>query len=463
MKFAPHDYQRKAIKFGLERSHAAFFLDPGLGKTAITFAMYKVLQDKGMVDRVLVIAPLRPAQSVWPREAEKWDDFKHVMVRVLHGGKKEDRLEQGLDEGGFDVINPEGLEWLFNAEHLKRWRKAWPWDMLVLDESTKFKNTSSLRFKLLKPSLPRFKRRYILTGSPAPNGLMDLFGQVYALDYGNALGRFVTQYRREYFDQSGFGGYTWTPKPEADKRIHKVLRPIALRMEATDYLTLPPLIYNTIRVELGGKARRVYDSMEKLLFAAVDDATVTAANAATATVKCRQLANGGIYRDDRGEGWRNVHDAKTDAVVDLLEELGGKPALVAYEFQHDLERLRKALGKDTPHLGGGVTSKRQRELEDAWNAGALPVLLVQPQSVAHGLNLQGVGAAVVWHSLTWNLEHYEQLIRRVWRQGQKERVVVHHIVAWDTVDNAMLAGLRHKDRTQRALLGALKQYRAQRG
>lgn len=468
MKYDPHPYQRKAIKFMIERACAGLFLDPGLGKTSITLAAFKLLKSQNMVDRALVIAPLRPARSVWPGEKDKWEDFNHLKVNVLHGS---DKLDLFAQEADVDVINPEGLPWLFETTKKTR---DWPWQMLVIDESTRFKHTSTQRFKELKPHLGRFRRRYILTGSPAPNGLLDLFGQIYLLDQGNALGRFITHYRMSFFDSTGYGGYTWVPKDDAESRIYKKLGPLVLRMDATDHLDLPPLIYNKVEVDLPPDARKAYDTMDELLIAAINDETVTAANLAAASIKCRQIANGGIYLDSlgtdfarrravaRSRRWRNIHDSKTEAVAELVEELNGKPALIAYEFQHDLERLRAALGKDVPHLGGGVSAVQQAKIEKAWNAGELPILLAQPQSVAHGLNLQGVGAAVIWHSLTWDLENYEQLIRRIWRQGQRDRVVVHHVVARDTVDAAIMGALRSKDRTQRALLGALKSYAATR-
>lgn len=456
MKYQPHDYQKRTIKFMLQHMCAGLFLDPGLGKTSVTFAAFKLLKKAGMVDRALVIAPLRPALSVWPGEQRKWDDFAGLKVQVLHGSKKNELLHGDAD---IDVVNPEGLPWLFTA--VQSAKRDWPWQMLVVDESTRFKHTQTRRFKELKPHLKKFRRRYILTGSPVPNGLLDLFGQVYLLDQGNALGQYITHYRMKYFDSTGYGGYTWQPKSDAEARIHKQLAPLVIRLDAKDHLNLPPLVTNRVEVVLPPDARKAYDAMEELLIAAIEDEVVTAANLAAASIKCRQLANGGIYKDGRA-GWAKVHEAKSEAVAELVEELSGKPALVAYEFQHDLDRLRAVLGKDTPHLGGGTTAKRQAELERAWNAGELPVLLAQPQSVAHGLNLQGVGAAVIWHSLTYDLENYEQLVRRVWRQGQKERVVVHHIVAVDTVDEVIMRAIHSKDRTQRALLDALKAYARQR-
>lgn len=443
--YKPHDYQKQAIKFLISNGQAGLFLDPGLGKTSITFAAFKLLRKQGMVNKMLVVAPLRPAHSVWPQESQKWADFADLKVRVLHGDERVLRPDNDVD-----VINPEGLKWLFGEAKAQR---RWPWEMLVIDESTQFKHTDTQRFKILKPWLPRFLRRYILTGSPAPNGLMDLFGQVYVLDRGHALGQYITHYRREFFDQTGFNGYEWKLRQGSEDKIYERLKPLVLRLSAADYLDLPPLIENVVRVDLPPGARKAYDQMEELLIAELDDGVVTAATASAATNKCRQIANGGIYGAE--DEWKHVHDAKTEAVQDIVEELGGKPAFVAYEFKHDLARLQKAF-PDAPYLGGGVPPKRARELEDAWNAGFLPVLFAQPQSVAHGLNLQGVGAAVIWHSLTWNLEHDEQLVRRVWRQGQKERVVVHRIVASNTVDDVILRTVRSKDRTQKALLGALR-------
>ena len=405
----PHQYQQEAVRFMVQQGAAGLLLDPGLGKTSITLAAFKVLRDTGLVRRALIIAPLRPALSVWPREVSKWSDFAGLRLNVLHG---EDKRELLNSEADIDVVNYDGLKWLFaEASRLK----AWPWQMLVCDESTRIKHTNTQRFKVLRPHLSKFKRRYILTGTPAPNGLMDLFGQVYALDQGSALGRFITHYRATYFTPAGFGGYTWSLKPGAEKLIQEKLRPLCLRMSAEQYLTLPPLINNTVLVELPPAARRVYGEMETLLMAAVEDNLVTAANAASVVGKCRQIANGGVYHaavDGQVTSWSHVHEAKLDAVKDLVEELGGKPCLVAYEFRHDLERLQKAF-PDAPYLGGGISAKRQREVEDLWNAGFIPVLLAQPQSVAHGLNLQGVGAAVILHSLTWDLENYDQFIRRV--------------------------------------------------
>ncbi len=459
--YDPHGYQKKAIKFCIERGAAGLLQDPGLGKTSEMYAVYQVLKAKHLVDRALVICPLRAATSTWPDERDKWNDFHDVRVHVLHGADRKALLDKPHD---VSVINPEGLGWLF--EQMKG-RKKWPWQMLIVDESSGFKNSDTVRYRELRPRLHRFKRRFILTGTPAPNGMMDLWSQVFILDLGDSLGMHVTNYRQWYFNKTGYGGHDWVLKDGAEEEIYKKLRPLVLRMAAEDYLKLPPIIYNTIRVDLSEEVRRVYDEMEKELITAVGGNVVTAANAAAATGKCQQIANGAIYVDElnglkppRGDAkrkWSALHDEKIKATVDLVEELQGKPCFIGYKFKHDLERLQKVF-KGVPYLGGGVSSQRQREIEKAWNAGHLPILLAHPRSCAHGLNLQGVGAAVVWFGPTWNLEDYIQFNRRVWRQGQRERVVVHHIVARNTVDEAVMKALDRKAKTQKALLDALKSY-----
>ncbi len=479
--YRPHPYQLTAIQFLLENPYAGLFQEPGLGKTSETLAAFSYLRKRGAAERMLVICPLRPAYRVWPVEAQTWTDFSGLRVVVLHGKGKDERLRAPHD---IAVINPEGLEWLLGCTvdepvvdevgnpvmngftgkpRMRRVRYSGAaeqagveWDMLVVDEATRFKHTNTLRSKLLRPHLHRFSRRVILTGSPAPNGLLDLFGQVFILDLGRALGRHITAYRNEFFYSTGYGGYTWLLQRGAEERIYERLRPLVLRMAAADYLDLPPIVYNTVHVDLPEAALRQYRSMETLLLAAVNGRIVSAANVGASLTKCRQIAAGGIY--ETPDTWHHLHDAKTEAVQELVEELSGQPALVAYEFQHDLERLRRALGDETPHIGGGVPASRMAAIERAWNAGEIPVLLAQPQSVAHGLNLQGTRAAVIWHTIPQDLELYAQLNRRVWRQGQRDRVVVHHIVARGTVDGVCLARLGQKDRTQQALLAALQDY-----
>lgn len=481
--WTPYAYQKKAVKFLLEHAASALFLDPGLGKTSITLAAIKLLKQKKVLDKVLLIAPLRVCYSVWPKEVEKWQDFHGLRVQVLHGSKKDEALKADAD---VYVINPEGLDWLLQVKKtkvvspktgkvttkvdvdLRRW-KALGFDTLVIDELSKFKHTSTNRFKALKLVLNTFRRRWGLTGSPASNGLMDLFGQCYILDQGRTLGPYITHYRMKYFNPSRDGS-SWVLREGADEKIYERLAPLALRMAADDYLDMPALVENNIRVDLPGDVLQVYSQLEDDLIAKLGDGVVVASNAAAASMKCRQVVNGGIYLDPDIEKlvkapkskreWLNLHTEKVDALADLIEELQGSPLLVAYDFEHDLDRLREKLGKDVPYIGGGVTAKRSAELEKAWNAGELPVLLGHPQAMAHGLNLQEVGNHVCWHSLTWDFELYDQFIRRVLRQGNKsKKVFVHHIIAKGTIDEVVLSALKSKRKGQNALFDALKKLR----
>ena len=474
----PHAYQKKAVKFLLEHAASALFLDPGLGKTSITLAAIKMLKQKKVLDKVLLIAPLRVCYSVWPKEVEKWQDFHGLKVQVLHGSKKDEALKADAD---VYVINPEGLEWLLQVKKtktatgktkvdvdLRRW-KALGFDTLVVDELSKFKHTNTNRFKALKLVLGTFRRRWGLTGSPASNGLLDLFGQCFVLDQGRTLGPYISHYRMKYFVPS-HDGFSWNIREGAEDEIYERLAPLALRMAADDYLDMPTLIENNIRVDLPSDVMQVYDRLENDLIAKLDNKLVVASNAAAASMKCRQVANGGIYLDPEVEAlvklpkskreWANLHTEKVDALAELIEELQGSPLLVAYDFEHVLDRLRERLGKDIPYIGGGVTAKRSAELEKAWNAGQLPVLFGHPQAMAHGLNLQEMGHHVCWHSLTWDYELYDQFIRRVLRQGNKsKKVFVHHIIARGTVDEVVLAAVKSKRRGQNALFDALKKLR----
>lgn len=476
--WTPHGYQKKAVKFLLEHAASALFLDPGLGKTSITLAAIKILKQRKLIDKVLLVAPLRVCHAVWPKELQKWSDFNGLRAVVLHGPKKDELLKQDAD---IYIINPEGLEWLTDAEvvrkpngkvsvnvDLKRW-KRFGFDTLVIDELTKFKNTNSIRFKMAKLVLGTFGRRWGLTGSPASNGLMDLFGQCYMLDQGRSLGPFITHYRNAYFNP-GYDGFSWVLKEGAEELIYERLAPLALRMAAEDYIDMPQLVNNIVRVDLPDKAREVYDALEDHLIAQIEERKVRASNAGVASMKCRQVANGGVYLDPEVEAlvrlpkskreWVDLHDVKAEAVADLVEELQGSPVLIAYDFGHDLNRLLDKLGKDTPYIGGGVSAARSNELEAAWNRGELPVLLGHPQSIGHGLNLQEAGCHVIWYSLTWDYELYDQFIRRVWRQGNNSRrVFVHHIIAAGTIDEVIYQVLQHKGKGQQALFEGLKKLR----
>jgi SNF2 family DNA or RNA helicase len=474
----PHAYQKKAVKFLLEHAASALFLDPGLGKTSITLAAVKLLKQKKLLDKVLLIAPLRVCYSVWPKEVGKWTDFGGLKVAVLHGPKKEEALKSEAD---IYVINPEGLDWLLQAKKTKtaqgktkvdvdlRRFKNLGFDTLVVDELSKFKHTNTNRFKGLKLVLNTFRRRWGLTGSPASNGLLDLFGQCFILDQGRTLGPYISHYRMKYFVPS-HDGFSWNIREGAEDEIYERISPLALRMAADDYLDMPALIENNIRVDLPSNVMTMYNQLEEDLIAKIDSKVVVASTAAAASMKCRQVANGGLYLDPEVQAliklpkssreWVNLHTEKVDALADLIDELQGSPLLVAYDFAHDLDRLREKLGQDVPYIGGGVSAARSAELEQLWNAGKLPVLLGHPQAMAHGLNLQEVGNHICWHSMTWDYELYDQFIRRVLRQGNKsKKVFVHHIMARGTIDEVVLASVKSKRRGQNALFDALKKLR----
>jgi SNF2 family DNA or RNA helicase len=474
----PHAYQKKAVKFLLEHAASALFLDPGLGKTSITLAAIKLLKQKKLLDKVLLIAPLRVCYSVWPKEVSKWTDFGGLKVAVLHGPKKEEALKSEAD---IYIINPEGLDWLLQAKKTKtaqgktkadvdlRRFKNLGFDTLVVDELSKFKHTNTNRFKGLKLVLNTFRRRWGLTGSPASNGLLDLFGQCFIIDQGRTLGPYISHYRMKYFVPS-HDGFSWNIREGAEDEIYERISPLALRMAADDYLDMPALIENNIRVDLPDNVMVMYNQLEEDLIAKIDSKIVVASTAAAASMKCRQVANGGLYLDPEVQAliklpkssreWVNLHTEKVDALADLIDELQGSPLLVAYDFAHDLDRLREKLGQDVPYIGGGVSAARSAELEKLWNAGKLPVLLGHPQAMAHGLNLQEMGNHVCWHSMTWDYELYDQFIRRVLRQGNKaKKVFCHHIMARGTIDEVVLAAVKSKRRGQNALFDALKKLR----
>lgn len=449
-EWKPHAYQKVAVKFLLENTCAGLFLCPGLGKTSIVLAALKVLKQKKMFSRALIIAPVRPCYLVWPKEIERWAQFNDFKVVILHGKDKDKEIEKDAD---LYIMNPEGLPWLL---HTKRYRQIGA-DILIIDESSAFKHTNTQRFKLLKPILQTFQRRWILTGTPAPNGLMDIFGQIFILDLGNALGQYITHFRNRYFSQTGFGGYTWQLQEGAEARIQAAIKPLTLHLSAEDHLDLPEFVSNRIEVELDKPARKMYNEMEKELIIFLKNTEVVASNAAVASMKCAQIANGGLWGDNRT--YHHAHNAKADTVKEIVESLQGSPALIGYEFEHDLQRLLKTLGKGGAYIGGGVSMKRSAEIEAEWNKENLPWLLGQPAAMGHGLNLQKAGNHVIWHSIPWNFEHYDQFNKRVRRQGNKHsHVFLHHIVAKDTVDEAKMLALAGKDKTQKSLLNSLKGY-----
>lgn len=442
----PKEFQVAGIKLLLHQAAVALFLDPGLGKTSLCLAAIKILKDAGLINKVLIVAPLRPMYKVWPDEVSKWSDFNHFVVSIMHGPNKEWNLQAEAD---IYIINPEGLKWLFSPT-----TKRPKFDLLVIDESTKFKAGSSQRFKLLKTFLPLFQRRWILTGTPSPNGLEGLWSQIYILDLGSALGRFITHFRRNYFEQVGWSQYDTAPKAGAFNQIVEKIKPLVYQLSAEDHLQMPSLQFINLKVQMPKDAAMFYKKFQDNSVATWEETEFVAGTEAVLSGRLHQIANGALYIPESKE-YVIIHDEKLDALEDYLEELAGKPTLVIYEFNHDLERIRGRLGA-LPNLGSGITIKQMESLVDGFNAGKIPILLGHPQSMGHGLNLQGACHHVIWFSVPWDLDNYDQTIARVYRQGQQsDTVYVYHIVAAGTKDEEILTALDEKDVEQQKLLKAL--------
>lgn len=449
MRYEPHEYQRYAIDYIETHPCAAVLLDMGLGKTSITLsAISDLLFDSFEVHRVLVIAPFRVARDTWSAELQKWDQFQHLQYSVVVGTEAERRsaLEREAD---IYIINRENVPWLIYESKL-----PFEYDMIVIDELSSFKNHQSKRFKALMQVRPRAKRVVGLTGTPASNGLMDLWAEFKLLDMGKRLGRFITQYRLEFFLPEKMNGpvvYSYRPREGAEEAIYRKISDITISMKSTDYLKTPELISNEYTVFLSPDEQEDYDRMKKEFVLQLPHGEVTAANAAVLSGKLCQLANGAIY-DDLGE-MTVIHDRKLDALEDIIEAANGKPLLVAYWFQHDLQRITERLHKrhiPFSRLDSADSIRR-------WNNGELPVALIHPASAGHGLNLQSGGSTLVWFGLTWSLELYQQTIARLWRQGQTaDTVVVQHLVVYDSIDGQILRALQAKDKTQAALIAAVK-------
>jgi len=417
---------------------------------------------------MLVVAPRRVIYSVWPKEVEKWADFSHLKVCVLHG---KNMTEANLLDESYDIyaINPEGLAWLLTKKRFKMLSA----DMFVLDESSKFKNTGTKRFKLLKPFLSKFSRRVILTGTPAPKNMLDLFGQVYVVDCGRALGQYISHYRNKYFDPSGFGGFAWKLREGSADKINKLIKPYFLRLEAGDHVDMPDLVINDIVVDLPAAARKMYDAMEDIFVSQVGEyeEMVFAPTAAAARIKCWQMAGGAVFKNDNGlevshdSKYVELHDAKLEALEEYLDELNGKPVIILYWFRHELERIQKYLKKhghgDIPCLSTCSAKAGEIMIQD-WNRGDIPAMLAQPSGVSHGLNLQeGDADSMVWYTLPDDLDVYDQGIRRLLRSGNKSKmVVVTRIIARNTVDVAKVKMMESKSHRQKAFLDAMKSYRS---
>ena len=449
MKYKPHAYQEYAIEYIKTHPVAAILLDCGLGKTSITLtAIESMLHDTFEIRKVLIVAPIRVATVSWPDEIGKWDHLSDLTYSVAVG-TREERLAALRKDADLYIINRENLPWLIEESVM-----PFDYDMVVLDELSSFKNWQSKRFKAFMKVRPNLKRVVGLTGTPSSNGLMDLFAEYRCLDMGERLGRFIGQYRTAFFRPDRCNGpivYSYKPLPGAEKQIYDRISDITISMKSTDHLKMPELITSEYAVQMDEAEMEAYEKMKAELVLNLPDGEITAANAAALSGKLSQMANGAVYSDDGTV--TEIHTKKLDAVEDIIEAQNGNPVLIAYWYKHDLERLEERLNK----LGVTYGKIDGEESIRKWNNGEYPVMLIHPASAGHGLNLQQGGHSIVWFSVPWSLELYQQTVDRLYRQGQaSETVSVIHLVTKGTIDERIVKALRMKDNTQSALIDAVK-------
>lgn len=444
MNYQPHEYQQYATDFIIKNPTAAVFLEMGLGKSVIALtAILELCLERFEISRVLVIAPLRVARDTWSAEIQKWDHLKDLTYSVAVGTAQERRA--ALRQKTFvHIINRENVQWLIEDSGI-----PWQYDMVVIDELSSFKSHQSKRFKSLMKARPGVRRMVGLTGTPSSNGLMDLWSEFRVLDMGKRLGRFITHYREQFFEpdrRNGMQVFSYKPRAGAEREIYRRIGDITISMRSADYLKMPECVMNTVPVKLDSTEYEVYEEMESKMVTELDGVEIDAVNAAALTGKLCQLANGAIYTPDGNTVF--FHERKLDALEDLIEGANGKPVLVAYWYKHDLARIQERF--KVREL------KSSRDITD-WNAGKIPVAVIHPASAGHGLNLQAGGSTLIWFGLTWSLELYQQTNARLWRQGQQaETVVIHHIITRGTVDEDVMQSLSEKDRSQAALMRAVR-------
>lgn len=443
MEYKPHKYQTYATNFIKEKDVSALLLDMGLGKTVITLTALKdLLFDSFEVSKILIIAPLRVARDTWREEIGKWDHLDILEYELAIGTEKE-RLDALKKRADIYLINRENVDWLINKSNI-----PFDYDMVVIDELSSFKSHRSKRFRAMMKVRPKLKRIVGLTGTPSSNGLMDLWAQFRLLDMGKRLGKFIGRYREVYFKPDKRNGpivYSYKPLPFAEEAIYEKISDITVSMKSEDYLKMPKKINNEVLVSLSDKERNIYDTLKKDLVVSIKDKEIDAVNAAALSNKLLQMASGSVYDEDKN--MIHIHDRKLDALEDLIEGANGKPVLIAYWYKSDLKRI-----KDKFDVRELKTSGDFKE----WNQGNIPVAIIHPASAGHGLNLQAGGSTLIWFSLTWSLELYEQTNARLYRQGQKETVVIHHILAKGTIDEDVMKALENKNKTQAALIDAVK-------
>lgn len=447
MRFKPWNYQQYSINHIIDHKASALFLDMGMGKTVSTLTAIDNLLFLGEVYKVLVIAPLRVAEDTWSTEVEKWDHLKQLRISKILGTKKQ-RKEALKVEADVYVTNRENIDWLVTECF-----DSWIWDMVIIDELSSFKSSKAKRFRALKKVRPYFKRIVGLTGTPAPNSLIDLWPQIYLLDGGQRLGKTITGFKDRYFNpgrRNGYVVYNWDLKEGAEKSIQNKISDICISMKANDYLDLPERIDNIVEINLPKKSLETYKQLEKDLVIEIEEEDITAANAAVLTNKLLQMANSAIYSESKEV--INIHDEKIEKLEEIIDISNGKSVLVFYNFKHDYNRISKMLTKKK------VTYQTLNTSEDIknWNKGKIQIALLHPASAGHGLNLQYGGNIIIWFGLTWSLELYQQANARLHRQGQKETVIIHHLISKGTVDEDVMKALANKEINQNMLLEEVK-------
>lgn len=447
MKYDPHKYQSYATDFIISHPIAAVFLEMGLGKSVITLTAIMKLKVEDAICKVLVIAPLRVARDTWPSEIAKWDHLKNLDYAVAVGSEVERKAAIRKD-ATVTIINRENVDWLINKSGL-----PFDFDMVVIDELSSFKSYGAKRFKALLKVRPFIKRIVGLTGTPSSNGLMDLWAEFRVLDFGKRLGRYITRYRLSYFEPDKRNAqmvFSYKPLPGAEDAIYDKISDITISMKSVDYLDMPECVINEVPVYMSSSEQSVYDDFCEDMVIKLKNEEIDAANAAVLSGKLLQMANGAVY-DEAGSA-HLIHDRKLDMLEDLIEGANGKPVLVAYWFKHDLIRIEQRLKTlKIPYAKLDTSDSIER-----WNKGEVPVMLCHPASSGHGLNLQAGGSTLIWFGLTWSLELYQQTNARLWRQGQKETVIIHHIICSGTIDEDVMDALKRKEKTQSALIDAVK-------
>lgn len=443
MRYNPHEYQTYATNFILEHPVAAVLLEMGLGKSVITLtAIYELMLNRFEVQKVLVIAPLRVARDTWPAEIEKWEHLTGLTYSVAIGTEAE-RLAALRHPAHLYLINRENVDWLITKSGI-----PFDFDMVVIDELSSFKSHAAKRFKSLLKVRPTVKRMVGLTGTPSSNGLMDLWAEFRILDMGQRLGRYITHYRNNFFVPDKRNQqmiFSYKPRAGAEDAIYRLISDITISMKSADFLKMPECIINEVPVALSEKEWSVYQALKEDMVVDLKDEEIDAVNAAALSGKLLQMANGAVYNEEKEV--IHIHDRKLDALEDLIEGANGKPVLVAYWYNHDLQRIKERFSVRE--------IKTSQDIKD-WNNGDIPVAVIHPASAGHGLNIQFGGSTIIWFGLTWSLELYQQTNARLWRQGQKSTVVIHHIIAKDTIDEDVMRALRKKEKIQSALIDSVK-------